>query len=109
VTAKKLACDAREETRTDAEGRFRFEKSKYFTPIMVFGDRRDAWAICIHLPSGARAVWEDHDWWGGPPEQQLDCEVGEKVSPGAPQELKTIDAPAPDQPGCRRQNHKQPR
>ncbi|EYF02464.1 hypothetical protein [Chondromyces apiculatus] len=69
-------CAGGEETRTAANGTFSFPEERYFTPVIMFGDRRDTWRLCIALPGGGEAVWQDDAWWGGPPEQRLTCEVG---------------------------------
>jgi hypothetical protein len=84
--------------RTGEDGAFALPASKYFTPVMIFGDRMDSWGICFELPSGGRAVWLDGGWFGGPPAQRLDCELG-SPAPGSPVTLERASA---DRPGCTR-------
>jgi hypothetical protein len=99
-------CDGGVETRTDPEGTFAFAASSYFSPILLFGDRRDSWRLCFHLPAGGEAAWDGSDWWGGPPEQRLTCEMGKSLPGAPPAKLPTVADPAADRPGCRVTAHR---
>ncbi|MBK9266386.1 MAG: hypothetical protein IPM54_42195 [Polyangiaceae bacterium] len=72
------------ETRTDAEGRFSFPSTSYFSAFIVMGDRYDAWRVCFDKPDGKKAVWEGGGYWGGPPILKLRCEMGAEDKPEAP-------------------------
>jgi hypothetical protein len=86
-------------TRTDESGRFAFSETTYFTPVFLFGDRRDFWQLCIHLPTGERAFWTGSGWWGGPTAQRLRCDIGRGAGRNE-RELKTVDSPSGETPGC---------
>ncbi len=70
------ACVTGSSTLTDATGAFAFAKTSYFTPVVVFGDRRDEWTLCFDGPDNVHFQWSDHGWWGGPPLQRLSCDLG---------------------------------
>jgi hypothetical protein len=74
--------DAREQTRSDAAGRFQLERTAFFTWFVVMGDRLDRWRICFDFPDGAHAWWQGRGMAGGPQQQRLDCNVASL--PGQP-------------------------
>jgi len=54
-----------------ADGRFVLPATSERLWVMAMGDRRDTWRVCA---DGAQ-VWQDEDWWGGPPRQSLHCDL----------------------------------
>jgi hypothetical protein len=73
--------NARQEVVSDAQGRFRFRSTSYFSPAFIFGDRRDDWTVCFAFPGALRAAWAGSGWWGGPPRVHLDCNVTSDPNP----------------------------
>lgn len=68
-------------TRTDVDGRFYFPSTSYFSPVIMMGDRYDAWRICFEHPDGRKAVWQGGGFWGGPPTQILKCDLDQAKDP----------------------------
>ena len=70
------SCPAPDQTATtDTSGRFSFASSEAFQFVMVFGDRKDRWTICVQPPGGDQVAWSSEGYWGGPKRQSLACEV----------------------------------
>ena len=65
-----------QETITDEEGRFAFEKSEEFFFFMMFGDRKDRWTLCVEGPNGREWRWSSEGSWGGPAALELTCHLG---------------------------------
>lgn len=62
-------------TKTDKDGKFSFASTKYFSAVIMMGDRFDAWRVCFEKPDGKQAIWQGGGPWGGPPAQELRCEI----------------------------------
>ena len=60
---------------TDLAGRFAFEASEVFQFLMVFGDRKDRWTVCVERDDGAEVAWSGDGYWGGPERQSLVCDI----------------------------------
>ena len=91
------------QARTDANGAFHFDRTQYFELAISFGDRRDRWRLCFELPDGSRAIWEESDYWGGPPQQALECRVDSReAAPSEPVMLQSVEGEADlDENTCR--------
>ena len=89
-----------QKTRTDSIGRFRFEETTYFTPVFMYGDRRDSWSLCFKIPDGTEAVWSDSGWWGGPTLQKLECFIHKSEETVNRVELKSLRKADKDQNYC---------
>lgn len=70
---------AKQETLTNVNGRFHVEETKQLLPVFMCGDRWDSWSLCFKFPDGAKVVWRDGGWWGGPPLQHLECNFREEL------------------------------
>lgn len=81
----------RAETRTDANGKFRFDRTGYMSPVLVFygSPRYDRWALCFRFSDGLEAVWSFRDVFGGPPIQRLVCHVKSGKPTSEPLQLAT--------------------
>jgi hypothetical protein len=91
------SCDgARQEVVTDAQGRFQFRETSYFTPAFVYGDRFDAWTVCFAFPDALRAHWHGSGMWGGPRRVRLDCRVDSAPDASASLPLDEGASPSPD-------------
>jgi hypothetical protein len=83
------------QTITDSSGAFHFDDTEYFEWAIVYGDRWDTWRLCFELPDGTRAIWEETDHWGGPPQQSLECRVEALAAPSdEPVTLKSVSPEA---------------
>ncbi|MEO1144332.1 MAG: hypothetical protein AAFY26_01845, partial [Cyanobacteria bacterium J06638_22] len=65
---------ALEETSTNSEGIFFVKETTEFELIMLAADRWENWALCFTFSDGARAIWSDGGWGGGPNLQHLTCQ-----------------------------------
>lgn len=62
------------ETHTDAEGKFNFPSTSYFSAFIVMGDRYDVYRLCFYNAEGLKSVWQNGAFWGGPPEVIVKCD-----------------------------------
>ena len=86
--------DGQAQTLTDSGGAFHFDDTEYFQWAIVYGDRWDTWRLCFELPDGTRALWEEREIWGGPPQQALECQVDSPAVP--PDGLLTLKSIGPE-------------
>jgi hypothetical protein len=70
--------------QTDAKGQFSFARTTYHQSVYPFGHRTDNWRICFDRPDGEQAVWQGKGTWGGPPRQDLRCEIKPPTDASAP-------------------------
>ena len=72
------ACaSAPEQTRTDSQGRFHFDRQASFSFFVVMGDRQDRWHLCVVAPDGTVFSWSDWGMWGGPEHIRVRCTTSE--------------------------------
>lgn len=71
------------QTLTDRDGNFSFAKTTYFSAFIFMGDRYDAWRICFDKPDGQQAIWQSGGFWGGPPVQEIRCDLDLASDPKA--------------------------
>lgn len=70
-----VPCAGERQTTTDARGHFRVDRTREFEFFIIFGDRLDNWQLCFDLPDGQSARWAAFEFWGGPAQLNLTCDL----------------------------------
>lgn len=76
--------DTAASVKTTAKGEFKFDRRTYHQEVLPFASTRtDRWRVCYARTDGKQAVWNSSGSWGGPPVEDLRCDVNPSTAPNA--------------------------